>query len=265
MRIARSQLGFTLIEVVISSALMAMIIVSAYLCLSASISGRRLTEPRLEVIQNARVAMALMSADLRSACPLDKDSELVGMQRKLGDIEADNLDFATHNYTPRHPREGDFCEESLYLGTDPETGQVSLYRRRNPTIAPDPFSGGSKEEIARGVLGLRFEYYDGLDWYGEWGNVEGKAQYSNRQRANSSGMPEAVRITLWLDANPRAKPVQLTAAAETNIEPPFVFQTVVRLNLASAATSGSSSGSSGTTTSGSSGQAAPAAAPGGGN
>ena len=124
-RVRRSQ-GFTLIEVVISSALMSLILVSAYLCLNAGLNSRKLIEPRAEIIQNARVAMALLSADLRSACPLAKEYQFLGTRRLLGQMDADNLDFATHNYTPRRPREGDFCEVSVYLDQDRETGQFSL-------------------------------------------------------------------------------------------------------------------------------------------
>jgi prepilin-type N-terminal cleavage/methylation domain-containing protein len=268
----RGRAGFTLIEVVISSALMAMIIVAAYLCLNACVASQKAMEPRLEVIQNARVAMALMAADLRAACPLDKNSEFLGMPRTLGNIEADNLDFATHNYTPRHAHEGDFCEESFYLSPSPETGAISLYRRRNPRIAPDPLNGGSKEEIARNVLGLRFEYYDGLDWYESWGDVQsrGKAQTSNRSQPNLTGMPEAVRITLWLDSNPRAKPATDAANVESaaNVdkekhEPPLVFQTIARLNLRSASQSGTTdAGGGGAADTG--GQTQPVAQPGGG-
>src|SRR5258708_32744881 len=98
--------GFTLIELVISASLMAMILGAAYLCLNAAISGQKLIEPRAEVLQNARVAMAMLSADLRSACPLSKDFEFLGMHRMLDEVEADNLEFATHNYIPRRPREG---------------------------------------------------------------------------------------------------------------------------------------------------------------
>src|SRR5262249_34689969 len=106
--------AFTLIEVVIAAALMSLILVSAYLCFDAGIRGRRMIEPRVEVFQNARVAMALMTADLRSACPLSTDYQFLGVHRPLGAMSGDNLDFATHNYTPRHDREGDFCEESFY-------------------------------------------------------------------------------------------------------------------------------------------------------
>jgi hypothetical protein len=205
--------------------------VSAYLCLNAGFSSQKIIEPRTEIIQNARVAMALITADLRGACPLSKDAGFLGMQRMLGSVEGDNLDFATHNYTPRRPREGDYCQESIYVDQDPQTGQFSLWRRRNPIIAFDPLSGGSKEEIARGVVGLRFEYYDGYDWYDTWGELKsGKRETTQRIQPNLSGMPTAVRVTLLLDSNPKSKAV--SESGERVLEPPLAFQTVVQLNLA---------------------------------
>jgi prepilin-type N-terminal cleavage/methylation domain-containing protein len=258
--------AFTLIEVVISAALMALIIVSAYLCLNAAVSSQKMIEPRATVFQNARVAMALVAADLRCACPLSKDSPFLGMHRMIGTIEADNLDFATHNYTPRRLREGDYCQVSFYLDKNRESGQFTLYRRRNPAIALDPLSGGTREEIARGLLGLRFDYYDGFDWYESWGEVDrgSKAQNSQRERYNLEGMPQAVRITLWFDPNPRTKPADssVTAAVSTSTEepttePPLVFQTVARLNLAAALQNASGNGSA------TNGQSAPSGVSGG--
>lgn len=240
--------GFTLIELTISAALMSLILVSAYLCLNAALSSQKLIEPRVEVLQSARVALALMTADLRCACPLSKDFDFVGTHRTSGDFDSDSLDFATHNYTPRRAREGDFCQVSFFLDKDPRSGQLGLWRRRNPRIATDPFSGGSREQLAKGVLGLRLEYSDGFDWYDSWGDIEGqkKQQFSLRSRANLSGMPEAVRITLSLDSNPRKKPAE--GQDNTTNEPPLVFRTVARLNLADAEQSGPSSGSGTNTT-----------------
>ena len=257
MRLLRkSGAAFTLIEVVISAALMALILVSAYACLNAGFASQKTIEPRAEIIQNARVAMALIAADLRGACSMPGDSQFLGARRQLGEMDADNLDFATHNYTPQHPREGDFCEESIYVDRDVETGQFSLFRRRNPGIAPDPLSGGSKEEIAKGVVGVRFEYSDGLDWYDSWGEMKpGKKETSQKVQPNLSGMPEAVRITLLLDSNPKSKKIS-EATGERVIEPPFVFQTVARLNLAASAQQSTSSGSSDNSGSDSSGQQA---------
>jgi hypothetical protein len=240
--------AFTLIELMIGAGLMSLVLVSAYLCLQAAVSSQRLIEPRVQVLQSARVAMALLSADLRGACPLSKDFDFVGTHRMWGETEADSLDFATHNYTPHRAREGDFCEVSVFLDKNPGSGQLSLWRRRNPLIAPNPLSGGRREELARGVLGLKLEYSDGLDWYDSWGDVEGrgKAQFSLRTRANLSGMPEAVRITLWLDQNPRRRTAEGQASTTTN-EPPLVFQTVARLNLADSSQTGPGTGTSSST------------------
>ena len=234
--------GFTLMEMVISAALMSLILVTAYLCFDAGIRGRRMIEPRVEVFQNARVAMSLISADLRSACPLSKDFDFLGIHRMVGSMPGDNLDFATHNYTPHRDREADFCETSFFLDKDPETGRFSLFRRRNPIPAPDPLSGGSREEIATGLLGTRFEYFDGLDWYDTWGDETGKKQEaSNRDQPNLVGLPEAVRITLWFDSDPQVK---LTAATASRTNVPMVFQTVARLMLADTTQPGAASSSS---------------------
>jgi hypothetical protein len=262
-----------LIELIISAALMSMILVSAYFCLNAAFSTQKIIEPRVEIIQSARVALAIMSADLRGACPLSTNYPFLGMHRTVGESDADNLDFATHNYTPNRAREGDFCEVSFYVDKDPLSDTFTLWRRRNPTLAFDPLSGGSREEIARGLRGLRFEYYDGFDWYDTWGDVEGNGKQltSARDQPNLFGLPDAVRITLLFDrsSRPRAPPsspsASASAAASVSVpspetaatvpaasvasekdsaEPPLVFQTVARLNLAHSAERGVSGASS---------------------
>jgi type II secretion system protein J len=236
--------GFTLVELIISSALMSVILGSAYLCLQAGVSGQKLIDSRAERVQSARVALALMSADLRSAIPLSRQFEFVGMSRMLGEVEADNVDFATHNYTPRAAREGDVCEVSYFLDKDAKTGVISLWRRRDPTPDPEPLSGGSREQIAEGVQGLRFEFYDGWEWFDDWGDTEGGARSESSwlTPGNLSGMPEAVRITLSLGAGATEK----TGAKEETSEPPVVLQTIVRLNLAGRSEQSGAGGSSGT-------------------
>lgn len=235
--------AFTLVEVIISAALMALVLGSAYVCLSAGFSAQRMIEPRVDVLQTARVALGIIAADLRSACPMSGEAEFLGMQRMLGDIQADNIDFATHNYSPMRPEEADYCETSIYLDKHPQTGRVSLWRRRNPVIPLEPLTGGRREEIATGVRGLHFEYYDGFEWYDSWGEPEGKAkqQNSNRYQGNLSGMPEAVRVTLMLEADGENKPA---TADVGDGEPPLVFQTVVRLNLARSLLEGSAASGS---------------------
>ncbi len=227
--------GFTLLELVISAALMSLILVTTYLCLSSGISSRKLIESRAEAAQSARVALAIMSADLRAACPMSKDIPFLGMQRTLEDVEADNLDFATHNYTPRRAGEGDFCEISYFLGKDKESGKLLLWRRRHPGIPLEPFAGGRREELARGVRGLKFEYYDGFKWFSTWGDADGKGKAENsfKERPNLVGMPEAVRITLWFEADPGSN--KKSSTQNDSSDSTLAFQTVARLNLAALA------------------------------
>ncbi len=241
--------GFTLIEMIIAVAIMSLVLAGAYACLSAGFAGQMAVEPRIEIFQNARAAMAVVSADIRAACALPGDSPFLGMHRTLGAVSADNLDFATHNYSPHKEGEADFCEESLFLQSEPRTGRYSLWRRRNPRIALDPLAGGSREEIASGLGGLKFEYYDGYDWYDSWGDAgKSSGQKSSKAKSqaagNLSGMPEAVRITLWFDSAPR-KPDTSDSVEQGTNSPPLVFQTIAKLELAGRTDGGSSSATSG--------------------
>ncbi len=223
-----SVLAFTLIELVISAALMAIILTGAYACLRAGFSGQRIIEPRSDAMQQARVALDRITADLRASCPLPQGAAFLGVRRMIGMIDADNLDFATHHFSPHQPGEGDFCEESLFVERDPKTGQFTLWRRRNPAIAFDPLSGGSREALATGLSGFRLEYFDGYDWYDSWGEMTTGTTKSQLKsdKPNSTGMPEAVRISLALESS-HIGPREESASTSSVL----VFQTIARLNL----------------------------------
>jgi hypothetical protein len=107
---------------------------------------------------------------------------------------------------------------------DPASEQLTLYRRRDSTPDPEPLAGGNQEEIVQGVRGLRLEYYDGFDWYDEWGDPEGKQRFAMFPDPNVSGLPEAVRVTLTLDSGERAEEGKESASIQ--------LQTTARLNMA---------------------------------
>jgi hypothetical protein len=142
---------------------------------------------------------------------------------------------------PRRDRQADFCQVSYFMDKSTEPGQFSLWRRRNPTMAADPLSGGKREEIAQGLVGVSFQYYDGYDWYSSWGELKGDdkpdksaaRQSASLDDSNLTGIPEAVRVTLYFDSEPRHGVVKDQADAAAKRPPPMVFQTTVRLELAS--------------------------------
>jgi hypothetical protein len=153
------------------------------------------------------------------------------MNRNLGEVEADNLDFATHNYTPKREREADFCEVSYFVEKERGGRGFVLWRRRDSTPDEEPLSGGRREEIASGVLGLRFEFYDGFEWFDEWGDPLGKrrGQISALSPSNLSGMPEAVRITLFMDPGLQRASEAEETGDDASREPPLVFQSIARV------------------------------------
>ena len=245
----RRTAAFTLVELMISASLMVLVLAAAYACLRAGLSAQRLIDPRLDATQTARVALALLTAHLRTACPLDRTAEFIGIDRTLDGIEADNLDFATHNLTPRHPGEGDYCQTSYFLDQDRPGGDFILWRRRNPRIGLDALAGGVREEIARGVRQLKFAFSDGFEWYDTWGDPENRdretPQTSSLLQPNLSGLPEAVKITLAFAAEYRPTTTTTTTAPardslptpviSADAEPPLCFQTVSRSRVPSPA------------------------------
>ena len=248
--------GVTLVELMVGVSMMTGIIASAYFCLHAGFTSQTALDEHMEQVQKARVMLSLMTKDLRHACVWSEDSPFVGMDRTLGTMEADNLDFTTHNWSPRARGEGDICEISYYVNKDPRTGAIGIWRRRDSSPDPEPLSGGEREELVPGVRALRFEYYDGFLWYDSWGRVDPRRELQSQpteSRDESSmsllagnlyGLPDAVRISIAFgdeqeEEARRAIPTATSGAGRDadSSSTPRIFQTVVYLNLANRARS----------------------------
>ena len=252
------------------------IIASAYFCLHAGFTSQTALDEHMEQIQKARVMLSLMTKDLRHACVWSEDSPFVGMDRTLGTMEADNLDFTTHNWSPRARGEGDICEISYYVNKDSRTGAIGIWRRRDSSPDSEPMRGGEREELVPGVRALRFEYYDGFLWYDSWGRVDPRRELQPRSTqpgdessmsllaGNLYGLPDAVRISIAFgdeqeektqhaipamssavsspDSSAVSSPVssEMSSGAGRDADSsstPRIFQTVVYLNLANRARS----------------------------
>ena len=129
---------------------MALILVSAYLCLGAGFSAQKVIEPRAEIIQNARVAMAIMTADLRAACPLSKIRDFHRHDADDGRTWRRTILISRRIITRRATRAKAIFARKAFIST-------RIRRRDNSAsgagatrlIALDALSGGSKEEIAK--------------------------------------------------------------------------------------------------------------------
>lgn len=235
--------AFTLIELLISVSLMTGILMASYVCLQAALSARATVEDRSDAIQSARVIMDRLRSDLGAADRLSEEHGILGLNRDLEGIEADNIDFVTRHHVPKRPFEADYCEVSYFVAKNPETDRFVLLRRRDPLPDDKPLEGGQSEALIDHILGLKFEYYDGWDWFDDWGDAETPEQTTESEKASliasagRTGFPEAVRITLLIPDNDRA-PVPIKKPTESGmpqtIPGAIAFQTIVHLNLAHA-------------------------------
>lgn len=245
-RIIQRSRAFTLIELLISVSLMTGILAASYVCLQAALSARSMVNDRSDTIQTARVIMDMIASDLRAADRLSDQHEILGLDRTLEGIEADNIDLVTRNYHPQFPSEANWSEISYFVAKNPETDRFVLLRRRDPSPDDKPLEGGRREALIDHLLGLRFEYYDGWDWYDDWGDAESPENTSAAEEssliaaAGRTGFPDAIRITLAIGEetaeSPSTIPTSLPSedASSQPLPGAMVFQTIVHLNLSNA-------------------------------
>lgn len=204
----------------------------AYACLRAAVSTQAMVEERMDSLQSARAILKIISEDLRMAIPMQGESEFLGLDRAVGGTEGDNLDFATRNYSYQRPGEADFAEVSYFVSPAAVEGEMRLMRRRDPTPDLLPLEGGQVEMIAEGLKGIRFEYYDGIEWFDDWGSTDQIKPDEDSLLApgNLYGMPSAVRITISV-GKPSNPPIESQAPAPGKLtnkgEPPSILQTTV--------------------------------------
>ncbi len=221
--------GLTLIELLVGVVIVSIIAGAAGASLISGLKSREIVESHAELLQTARTTMRLIERDLRDAVPLSEDFEFVGMDRELGDIPADNLDFATRNFDPQAPGERDLCEVSYFVDKARDGKGYALYRRTDPTVDDFPLEGGFREQVINGVKGFSLEYYDGFSWYDFWGRQRQRVVEETERSllaGNLTGMPDAVRVTLILDVN---REIDVRKGTTDPDLKPMSFETIVHL------------------------------------
>lgn len=190
--------GFTLLEVLISVALVSVIMLLIWQTTFQSIKGKERAEKRQNVYHMARVALDKMSMDLTQAFLLNGAPHLGVRQgspqlKTLFQGTADTLQFTSlsHRRLFSDARESDSTEISYRLEANPEDRDVSLLMRREARrIDSNPEEGGRNFVLAEKIKKLEFGYYDGqkLDWQSSWNTESGEA----------GKLPRAVKVKLTL-------------------------------------------------------------------
>jgi general secretion pathway protein J len=199
--------GFSLLEVLVAIAVMAMIstlIFTAFSSLKRSKDGVRRVSERY---REGRMAMARITRELQSAylskhLPIDQ-SLVVGQTVFQGEpgSPADRIDFAAfvHRRLDRDAHESDQAELSYFSLENPhQPGVFDLVRRSSPRIDDEPKEGGRAQVLASDIDLFDISFLDPLTglWTERWDSTEALRQLDR--------LPLQIKVTLILNGGARS-------------------------------------------------------------
>ncbi|MCA9507323.1 MAG: prepilin-type N-terminal cleavage/methylation domain-containing protein [Myxococcales bacterium] len=206
--------GFTLIEIMVATVLMAMMGLLLMTSLNTSVQAKDNVEHISQRYQEVRQALSRMSHEI-SAAYLSKNINLTEpayLTQFKG--EKNKLFFSAfgHVVTQKDAKESDQQVLGFYLATD-KNGKKSLMRRNNSHLNLDVTRGGRSQILCPNVSELEFSYYDSRfkKWQDSWvsdpssmlllGQNSGTKQNSNEQNDSLKPwqLPAFVKISMTVE------------------------------------------------------------------
>ncbi len=201
--------GFTLLELIISIAIVAIVSVSLFASLNVAIKARQGSEEILQATRDASVALDFLQSDLEAALPPGKNDlsatdnatpQTVGIfdgSSTVSDngFRNDHLIFSATVNGPAHDA-GDadvkLVELMIKQPDNPSLGREPyLLRRVTSALVNSPPPQADEEIISRRIQGFSLRYWDGGQWQDSWDSSE-----------QNNINPAAVEVTLDLQPPP---------------------------------------------------------------
>lgn len=222
--------GFTLIEVMVSIAILGMIMTLVWSTSSQNMKGKKRAEARENIYHEGTVALRKISDDLtmaflakkvkpssqasQGATPLPESAtqtETINtffIGEDSGD--RDNLKFTSlsHLRLFKNARESDECKILYEIeASKDEQGTYTLLRREEPWIDTTIDVKSDPLVLASGIDSFNVEYYD-------YKRAEWRKEWSSEKQDEKDRLPDAVRITIGFeDPNNENEKIELSTAA----------------------------------------------------
>ncbi|MCK5237589.1 MAG: prepilin-type N-terminal cleavage/methylation domain-containing protein [Deltaproteobacteria bacterium] len=198
--------GFTLVEVLLASAILTIVIVALYGTLFPVMKAQEVVDKEVEALREIRRFSDLFSIEVRSAFYKKKSevTSLIGGDTGGGARALPSLSFTTFTFPViRGDRPTSDLKLIQYFTEYDTEGKLVFYKE-----VTDPYFIGSgvsssqyiRSEVIRGVKEISFEFFNGDKWAAAWTTeLEEK-------------LPEAVRAIVTIESGGVERPFTVTAS-----------------------------------------------------
>lgn len=224
----RAQAGLTLLEVLVATAVMAMLASMIWAAFDQTGRLRAHLAERQENDHLARVALTRITRDLRSAfltLHVNQNQLIAATTTQFvarqggGNSE---LDFATftHRRLRRNSHEGDAAEVG-YRVLDARNQNSrrggDLVRRESARIDTDPLHGGALDVLVPHVRAFTVRFYDDVaqQWIETWDTTQGTGQIGR--------LPMRARVTLTVAEGDPSRDLTYSTETDLMIQRPLTF------------------------------------------
>ncbi|MBI5406782.1 MAG: prepilin-type N-terminal cleavage/methylation domain-containing protein [Nitrospirae bacterium] len=197
-QLIKNTYGFTLMEVLIATAILAIVLAIVY---GSFVQTKRViarAEGAVDELRGVRVSFNRMMWDLSMAFlspgasnQADENTIFVGTDDFAAGYPNDSIDFTSYanRIRSKDAMESDQIEVGYYLNRNFK-GDTVLMKREKRQIDKNPLAGGKSFELSEDVVGLNFRYLDQGAWVDSWDSRV------------SGAIPEAVEITIIIKGLP---------------------------------------------------------------
>jgi general secretion pathway protein J len=197
--------GMTLLEVMVSVAILAMVSILIYGAFDSMARGKKGEAMRADRAREGREAVLRMTRDLSSAfLSMHNPANTALLTRAVAFVATsggtfDRVDFAAfaHRRVERDAHESDECEVGYFVVSDPDVdGKMDLVRREQTPMDIDPKKGGIVSVVAEDITEFDLKYLEPLtgQWLDSWDSTQttgqpGRLPYEISIRLVMKGIP----------------------------------------------------------------------------